>query len=201
MPARSSLPDIWPVWFTFHRGLLSSFSGWLKARVCFALSRFPSTGGALAVPQTYPQTNSSQQLGAPTRTTEPNHAKAAQRFFMTSITPPSARKCRPPEPWITVPFRITRSYIAGLLVRHVSRYTSQREIWSTRHKARQNPKMAGCRVPADWPLLDELAATLAFEPEPSTSTATLMAYSPEPIAASERSCRLTAAKRADGVSG
>ena len=48
-------------------------------------ARFPSTGGALAVHNRLGHNKPLSSSAPPTRTTGPDHAKAAQRFFMTSV--------------------------------------------------------------------------------------------------------------------
>ena len=59
--------------------------GWFGDRECAPRTQFPSTGGTLAVPDRPGHKANPHQLGAPARTIGPGHAKATQRFFMTSV--------------------------------------------------------------------------------------------------------------------
>lgn len=69
----------------FHQGLLPSCTGWLGDPECALHTRFPSAEGVLAVHSRLGHHKPSTARRPPTRTTGPDHAKAAQRFFMTSV--------------------------------------------------------------------------------------------------------------------
>ena len=127
--------------FRFHRGRLPSSVAWLGNRECAPHTRCPTTEGPLVVhnsSHTHPP-----QHDAPARSNQTGHAKAAQRFFMTSNRA-SRLTC------LHNPMRCRSAAMAD---------------WQPREERRQPPRRVGRTVPSQavlgpccprWPCGDHL---------------------------------------------